>query len=105
MNIVTFIQANGMLLMLWPLVPLSLVAFAVAVMKLLDLSKKDLGDFVKNMGYAVTYGGIAMMFTATYKLVQGFVVNAIVGVVAAVFIIALGIYVVLAGVALAADDD
>ncbi len=105
MNAVTFLEAYGMYLMLWPLVPLSLVALAVAVMKLLALQKKDLGDFVKNMGYAVTYGGIATLFTAIYKLVQGLVAGALVGVVAAVFIIALGLYAVIAGVALAAGDD
>lgn len=104
MNFLDFLLANGMFLMLWPLVPLSLFALGVAVSKLLNLSNKDLGDFIKNMGYAATYGGAAMLFAAIYKAITGVFGAVLFGGIGAVFLLALGLYLVVAGVNLSNED-
>lgn len=105
MNAVTFLSAYGIYLMLWPLVPLSLLLLANAVKKLLNLPKKDFGDFVKNMGYAVTYGAVGMVFTGVYNAVKGAVAVAALGALAAIFVLALGLYLVAAGAVMAAAKD
>lgn len=105
MNAVTFLSTYGIYLMLWPLVPLSLLLLSLAAMKLLDLPKKDFGDFVKNMGYAVTYGAFGMLFTGVYNGIKGAIAVAALGVLAAIFMLALGLYLVAVGAVLAASTD
>lgn len=99
-----FLLAYGIALMLWPLIPLSILALYFAVEKLLMLPQKEFGDFVKNMGYAIVYGAAGTFFTSIWEGLTGSILTSVAGVIAAVFLMAIGLYLVFVGTVLCRQE-